>query len=242
MKNKLLFIIGCLVLSLACNLPAFSPTVESPPTQTPLPSPEAETTPQASPTATPEPPPLYFTEEFDLPSPYWKYEQVGGAQPAEINTANGTLKIVHAAPDTWLVGVNTAHSYSNVFVRADISLDAGGSAGLICRYDEAAGWYEFDLANDGTYNLLLGQWLSPGIVKYIPILSDTIKSPGGLQGTEIGFFCHEDFLELYSNGTLIRRYDATNYGLTEGNIGISTASFADAPMTATFQWVSVAEK
>ncbi len=242
MKKQPFLIIGCLTFSLACNLPFLSPTVETPPTQTALPTQKVEPTAQASPTASPEPPPLYFTEDFDISSPYWDIVQAAGAQNAEITTSNGALQIVHTAPDTWLVGINTAHTYSNVFVRTKASLSASGSAGLICRYTPNAGWYELDIASNGTYSLLLGQWLSPGIAKYIPIISDNINSSSGVQGSEIGLFCSEGFLEIYLKDSLIRRYDATNYGLTEGNIGIASASFAEVPMTAFFEWVKVDEK
>lgn len=242
MKKQLHLIIGCLLLSLACNLPFFSPTVESTPTQAPPPSPGDEPTSQSSPTATPEPPPPYFTEEFDIPSPYWQNLQAGGSQPAEITTSNGALQILHNAPDTWLVGVHVVHSYSNVFVRAKISLNGRGSAGLICRYSEIDGWYEFDVAGDGAYYLLFGQWLSPGIAKYIPMISGQLNLPNGMQDAEIGLFCNDGFLDLHVNGTRIRGYDATNYGLTKGNIGFATASFTDVPMTASIEWVSVADK
>lgn len=240
--NRREFLIGCLLLSLACNLPGSAPTVESPPTQTPPPSLEADATPQTSPTAMPEPPPPYFTEEFDLPSPYWTHLQAGGAQPADLSTTNGALRILHTAPDTWLVGVHVIHTYSDVFVRAKVSLDAGGSAGVICRYSETDGWYEFDIATDGDYNLLYGQWLAPGIVKYVPMFSGQAKLPNGIQGTEIGLFCEGDFLDLYVNGTRVRHFDATNYGLLEGNIGFATASFTQVPMTASVEWMQIAEK
>jgi hypothetical protein len=61
---------------------------------------------------------------------------------------------------------------------------------------------------------------------------------GGVNG-EIGLFCEDNFLRLYANGTLIRNLEVTNYGLTEGYIGITVSSFADAPMTGVFEWVKV---
>ncbi len=240
MKKHFLVLAGCLTLTVACNLPLSTPTVESPPTQTPLPPLEAEPTPQAS--ATPKPPPLYFTEDFNVASPYWVFIQIGGAQPAATSFQNGALQIAASAPDTWLVGIHTVHTYSNVFVRAAVSLEPGGSAGLVCRYTEETGWYEFNAASDGTYGILLGQWLAPGVVKYIPMISDSNSLLSGRRGAELGFFCHDEMLELYVNNTLLRRYDATNYGLTEGNIGIAAASFAEAPMTAAFEWIKIEEK
>lgn len=242
MKKLFLVLAGCLTLTVACNLPISTPTVESPLSQTPLSSPEAEPTPQASPIPTPKPTSLYFTEDFDAASPYWVFIQIGGAQPAATSVQNGALQIAASAPDTWLVGIHNAHTYSNVFVRAVVLLTPGGSAGLICRYSEKKGWYEFNAASDGTYSILLGQWLAPGVAKYIPIISDASSRLGGTQPIELGFFCRDGFLELYADNDLVRRYDATNYGLTEGNIGITASSFAEVPMTVVFEWVSVSDK
>lgn len=242
MKN--LFFIGLLLLLSACNLPAPAPEVESAPV-TSLPS-----TPGLDATvpvvfsaealsATPEPPPPYFTEEFDAPSPYWKFLQTGGALAPLTSITSGSLRIDASAPDAWLMGVLVVHSYPNVFVRAKTSLSPTGSTGLICRYNESIGWYEFNAASDGTYNILLGQWLAPGVVKYIPIVSDNSSLLKGNLNREIGLHCQDNLLHLYVNGTLLRRVDVTNYGLMDGNIGVSAASFAEVPMTAIFDWVRI---
>jgi hypothetical protein len=247
LMKKYFLLIGCLILSSACNLGVPTPGSESNPTSTPLSAPEAETASPAlasAETATPlpEPPPLFFTEEFDLPSPYWNFIQAAGLQPPLTTTSNGNLRIDFPSPDSWLVGVNVVHSYSNVFIRAKVSLTPSGSVGLICRYNEESGWYEFNAASDGTYSLLLGQWLADGIVKYIPMVSDPAKLPNGVRDLELGMYCHDGFIELYSSGALIRRFDATNYGLTDGNIGISTASFGEAPTSTLLEWLKVDEK
>ena len=243
---KKLFIIGCLLLTSACNLPATAPVTESPITatlpSTPIPVTDA---PAASPTATIpptlQPLPLYFTEEFETASPYWEFLQAGGTSTPVTSFQNGSLHIDISTTDTWLVGIHNANTYSNVFVRAKTSAAPTGSTGLICRYSED-GWYEFNIANDGTYSILLGQWLSPGVVKYIPIVNDNSKQLTGNSTNEIGLFCEDGFLQLYVNGTMIRRADVTNYGLTEGKIGITAASFSEVPTTVTFEQISVSEK
>jgi hypothetical protein len=243
--KKIIPLLGCLLLSLACNLgvpaPGSGPTASA----TPLSAPGLDAAAQAAiaaetPSSTLEPPPPYFTEEFDASSPYWKIIQIGGAQPAT-STFNGSLRIDYPAPDSWIIGIHIIHSYSNVYLRAKTSVDPGGSVGLICRYNETNGWFEFNAASDGTYSLLLGKWLTGGIAAYVPIVndnSDLIKSPA----LELGLFCEDNFLRLYINNTLIRNVDVTNYGLTGGNIGVSAASFSQAPMTAIFEWVKVDQK
>ena len=245
---KKIFMIGCLLLTSACNLGVPAPVTESPLTATSLPSSEAATATQAvvvietsALTPTTEPFPLYFTEEFDANSPYWEFLQAGGTSTPLTSLQNDALRIDISSPDTWFVGVHNANSYLNVFIRANISLSPSGAAGLICRYSED-GWYEFNAASDGTYSVLLGQWLSPGIAKYIPILDDSSNQLVGSSVNEIGLFCEDNFLHLYANGILIRRADITNYGLTEGNIGLTASSFGEIPMSAIFEWVQVSKE
>ena len=239
---KKLFFIGCLLLTVACNLPNSTPAADSPLTATLPSSPVTVTETQTVP-VTLEPLPRYFTEEFDAASSsyYWEFLQAGGTTTPLPLFQNGSLQINISSPDTWLVGIHNANSYSNVFVRAKSSITPTGSAGLICRYSED-GWYEFNVSNDGTYSVLLGQWLSQDVVKYAPIINDLSNKLTEVTASEIGLFCEDNFLQLYVNGTMIRRVEVTNYGLTEGKIGITASSFMEIPVTAIFEWVSVGEK
>ncbi len=246
MKKQIHFLIGCLILSLACNLPGSTPEVEPDPTQAPLPAPETvSVTPSliATETAvpTPEPPPLFFTDEFDAASPYWRFLQTGGIDAPLAVFENGALRVDITSVDTWSIGVHNAHTYLDVFVSAKASVLPSGSVGLICRYDERAGWYEFNAASDGSYSVLFGQWLAEGIAQYKPIITDFsghLASPDH----SIGLHCRENFIHVFVNDTLIRNLDVTNYGLGEGNIGITASSFGEIPARAMFEWVKVSEK
>ncbi len=230
-----------MLLLTACQGAASSQTVEaSPPALIPSLNPA---TPTPAPTATSFPTPLYFTDEFDIVSPYWEMFQTGGTAIPLAAIENGSMRIALSAADTWSIGIYNANTYPNVFIRAQASVTPTGSIGVICRYDEATGWFEFNLGSDGTTSLLYGQWLATGIAKYKPINTEsaTHVSPAG-QGNMIGLFCEDNFLHLYVNDTLILNVDVTNYGLTEGNIGITASSFAEAPMSASFEWVKIDSK
>lgn len=243
---KKIFLIGCLLLTVACNLPVSTPTADPASAETPPspPTPDAATQSQSiTETAVPavEAPPLYFTDEFDAVTPFWEFHQTGGAQLPAPSLQNGALRIDIGSPDTWLIGIHNVHSYSSVFIRAKASISTSGSVGLICRYSED-GWFEFNVSSDGSYSVLLGQWLSSEVVKYLPVINDTSNQlTGGLPG-EIGLFCEDNFLRLYADDTMIRRVEVTNYGLEEGNIGITASSFAEVPTIALFEWVSVADQ
>ncbi|MEO7838158.1 MAG: hypothetical protein ABIU06_02300, partial [Anaerolineales bacterium] len=116
------------------------------------------------------------------------------------------------------------------------------SMGLICRYSEENGWFEYNVSTDGTYNLLYGKWLTVGIADYLPITdgsSNSIQPSGAPQ--LIGLACSDTALALYINDTIIRNVDVTNYGLTEGKVGITAASFENTPVVVALERVIVSE-
>jgi len=185
---------------------------------------------------------LFFTDEFNADLGAWASFQSGGEETPKIKLENDFLRIDLSSPNTWYYAILNAHEYSDVFVSAKFLGTPAGSIGVLCDYSESNGWYEFNLASDGTYSVLFGQWLALGIAQYTPIATDTTEylQPGKLDG-EVGLACQENILFLYINGKLFRKLDVTHYGLTEGKIGISAASFEEIPMIATFDWVKVSE-
>lgn len=246
---KKLLLIGFLLLA-ACQTATPPPMLVTPPTATatlpptPVPEPSIPTIPPA-PTISPspEPPPLYFTEEFDFPSAYWDFFQTGGTLPPSALFENGMLRIDIPSADTWWMGIHNVHTYADVFVRAKAAVGAPGSMGLVCRYSETNGWYEFNVASDGAYNALYGQRLAPEVAKYIPLIpTGAGRLDPASPNYEIGLSCRENFLNLYVNGALIRRVDVANFGLTDGNIGVTASSFGEAPMIVLFEWVRVGEE
>jgi hypothetical protein len=112
----------------------------------------------------------------------------------------------------------------------------------VCRYDEQAGWYEFNVSGDRTYNVLYGQWLAEGVARYTPIAFDSSEylNPTGADN-EIGLACEGTALWLYINGKLFRKLGETRFALTGGRVGLSLASFENTPVSAGFDWVRVGE-
>lgn len=243
---KRIFLVAFLFLTSACSPSNAMPTVETPPTQTPLPPPTAiqpsATFPPAetatpAPTSTPQPPALYFADEFDSLSPYWDLIQAGGATAPQTAIQDGALRVDFSAPDAWLVGVHSVHTYADVIIRAQTSIAVGGSVGLICRYS-ADGWYEFDAASDGSYGVYYAQWLADGIVKYVPMMSGVSPRINAAEN-EIGLACLGERIQIFANGEMIRNIEAGGYGLTEGKIGIAAAAFANIPAAVFFQRIQI---
>jgi hypothetical protein len=243
---KKLFI-GYLIIISACQsatptpVPPLFPTATLPPTLTP-----ATITPQPTPTLEPTPTPLprLFTNEFDGLLAGWVILQAGSDSVPNINTENDRLIVQMDSPYTWVYAIYGAQDYGDIRIEAEFSNQAGSpsSIGLLCRYTESDGWFEYNVSTDGTYNVLYGQWLSTGIADYLPILSESsgeIQPSGASQ--EIGLICSGTTVSLFVNQIRIRNVDVSRYELAEGKVGITVASFENTPVIAGFDWVKVSE-
>lgn len=247
MKKLLL---GCLILITACQSTANAPTLVPSlfPTSTPRPSPTfvpAAVSPELSPTLelSPTPFPSLFTEEFDSIPAGWVILQGGNESVPNVKTENGSLILEMDSTYTWLYALYGAQDYSSVHMDTQFTSRAmsPSSVGLICGYSEETGWLEYNVSTDGTYNVLYGKWLSPGIVDYAPITDGTSKAiqRNGMTQT-IGLTCAEKKISLFINDTLIRNVNVTNYAVN-GKIGIAAASFENSPVTVGVDWVKVSE-
>lgn len=212
-------------------------------TPTALPS----STPEPTRTFTPVPPtslPRFFTEEFDGRLPDWSILQSNQVSLPGTRVEDGMLFFELAVPYQWVYAILGAEEYDDV--RVDVLVQSRGTSpeamGLICRYSEANGWYEFNISGDGTYSVLFGQWLAEGVATYTPIASASSEylKPGAAQN-EIGIFCQKDMLSLHINGKLFRNLDVSRFGLAGGKLGLSIASFDNVPITAAFDWVKVSQ-
>jgi hypothetical protein len=244
---KKLFLFGFLVLTSACQTatPTLAPSLF--PTSTPLPSPiPATASPAPSPTLEPSPTPFprSFTEEFDGSLTGWVILQAGNDGVPNIKTEKSGLLLQMDFPYTWLYALYGAQDYTNVRVDTQFTNRAltPASAGLICRYSEEQGWFEFNVSTDGTYNVLFGRWLDAGIVEYLPIVdgaSNTIQPSGATQ--KLGLACVDTNLYLYINDTLFRQLDVANYELTAGKVGLAASAFENIPVVIGFDSVAISE-
>jgi hypothetical protein len=241
-------LIGCLILITACQ-PAATPTsIASPlPTATipPTPIPAAATPqPTLTPEFTPTPFPRFFTDEFDVALADWDILQAGNEATPTIKTENSNFILQMDSPYTWVYAVYGAQDYGDIRIDAQFTNQAGSPAsiGLVCRYSESDGWFEYNVSTDGTYNVLYGQWLANGIADYLLILSassNTIQPTGASQ--EIGLICSATTLSLLIDQNIIRNVDVSRYELTQGKIGVTASSFENTPVIAAFNWVKVSE-
>jgi hypothetical protein len=244
-----IILIGCLILITACQstsagqteTPAPSSTATPPPTPIPFTvTPEPTATLALSPT----PFPRFFTDEFDSSLAGWAILQAGNESVPNTKTENGNFIMQMDSPFSWLYAIYGAQDYANVRIDAQFTNQAGSpsSMGLICRYSEENGWFEYNVSTDGSYNLLYGSWLAVGIADYLPITdgSSNLIQPSGAPQL-IGLVCSDTALALYINDTIIRNVDVTNYGLTEGSVGITASSYENTPVVVALERVIVSE-
>lgn len=237
------FLLGYFLLLIACQSTTPTPLRESTPTASLQPELEPATatiTFTPAPTLSPTPIPLYFTEDFNSSdTSVWNSFQTGGEALPTLGIENGLLRFDLSSPNSWYYAIHNAHKYEDVHITAKFSGPPSGSTGLICRYSES-GWYEFNIASDGTYSVLFGQLLGDGIANYLPIANDSTEyiTPG-LMDYEIGLTCQGNLLSLSVNGKLFRNLDVSRFALTSGKIGIATASFEEIPIITTFDWLKI---
>lgn len=240
-----LLLIVLAISSASCAAPTPQPTLTlSHPTATRSATPASTATSAVpSATATVPPAPRFFTEEFNAKPAYWSFLQVDNGQAAlSPGTRDGFLVFDLPSPNEWAYAMYGGNNYTDVTVEAETQFrtDGDGSVGLVCRYDEQAGWYEFNIYADHTYQLLFGQWLAQGVARYTPLYqatSDQIQA----DTNQIGLRCQGNALTPFINGVQTRTWQELKYGLQSGKVGLAASSFEDSPFTVAFDWARVTE-
>lgn len=263
--KPLLFFAGLLlVVGLACNAlgggdtpsqPSqpeqpvqVQPTQAPPPTKEPLPT-EEPTQPPA-PTEPPAPQAQqFFTEEFDTPLRGWDILTVTGSTNADpdkvtVEARDGKLVWDFESEYVYYYIFYNAFEYSDV--RLDVRADNRGrnnnSISLICRYDPDVGWYEFNIANNGLYDIYYGEVTSSGEIQYNLIAnggSNAIKQ--GKEINEYSIACDGDKLTLWINGKETKSLSEKKFALRDGQVGVSVSAFEVLPIQIEMDWVKISE-
>jgi hypothetical protein len=121
-------------------------------------------------------------------------------------------------------------------VQIDISAENRGSnennVSMICRYTDR-GWYEFNIGNDGIWDILRYdegsgyETLYNGGSNSINMGKDTNSYTGVCAGNQ---------LTLYINGVETRTVRDSTY--SSGYAGVSVSSFSSVPVTIEFDYVT----
>lgn len=246
------FVALLLAVSLACSggaTPAPTAVPTNPPLPTNPPPPPVDQQPTVelpSSVVTQE----FFTEEFDSPlSNAWSILTVTGSNSADadkvtVEPDNGRLKWKFDSEYVYYYLFYEGANYSDVKVevKADNRGRNNNSVSLICRYDADSGWYEFNIANNGLYDILYAEVTSNGDIAYNTITnggSNAIKQ--GRDVNEYAITCDGDKLTLTINGKEVNTLTETRYALRDGGVGMSVSSFNVLPIEVEMDWFKISE-
>ncbi len=230
----------------------------SPSAATSAPAPQTTTaTPQptAQPTAS-----KYFQEDFNSSlSSDWSQFVVNGAKVPKggnstlvksnfgnmtVGVKDGFLVFDLESQGQWIYAIYDAQEYDDV--RLDVSAENRGNndnnISLICRYSPDQGWYEFNIANNGLYNIYYAQVQPDNTVIYSKIADGGYnKIKQGKDTNQIGISCAGRTLTLFINDHQVKQIDDNQYVLKSGKVGVSVSSFTDPPAIVGFDWVKVSQ-
>lgn len=256
---SLLLLVGMACLGSAPQPTAVpqEPTVEEQPTDVPEPTEESEPTEEpteeAEPTEEPTEEPVaeeFYTEEFDETlSDTWEVFTVTGddkadARKVKVEADNGKLVWDFDSTQVYYYLFNDAVSYEDV--QLEVSADNRGrnnnSISLVCRHDPETGWYEFNIANSGVYNILYAEVGKGGKIKYNYIDNGgSLAIKQGKNVNEYGIICKGNELSLFINGEDVKTVKENKYALREGGVGISVSSFNVLPILIEMDWIKIIE-
>jgi hypothetical protein len=253
-----------LLVGLACSaVGGADPTPVPPPTQvieptsppppTAVPPTEALPTEAATEAATEPPAPQsqqFFEEEFDTPlTNDWDVLTVTDspdADPDKVTVEADNGKLIWNFDSEWVYYYMFYNAFEYEDVRLDIRADNRGrnnnNISLICRYDPDIGWYEFNIANNGLYDVYYAEVTDSGNISYNRIAnggSNAIKQ--GKEVNEYAIVCQGDELTLFINGEEVNSFTEKNFGLRSGQVGMSVSSFNVLPILIEMEWFKVSE-
>ena len=251
------FVSILLIVGLACG--GTAPTQAPPPTQPVqviptevLPEP-TEVPPTEAPAPTEPAAPeaeAFFTEEFDEPlSNDWSIFTVTASDDADpdkvtVEAENGQL--VWNFDSEWVYYYLFYEAFTYEDVQVDVRADNRGrnnnNISLICRYDPDVGWYEFNIANNGLYDIYYAEVTDSGEISYNRITNGGSNSINqGKDVNEYSISCKGEELSLTINGDEVNTISERNYGLREGQVGVSVSSFNVLPILIEMDWIEISE-
>jgi hypothetical protein len=238
-------IIALLLFVAACQSATPMPVATLAPTETPSPSPVPPTDtplPTATPESTTTPYPMFFTDEFDSLSAAWTTLQAGSDAAPNVTAQDSRFTIQADSPYTWVYSLYEPQDYGNVRIDTKFVNNAlsPASAGLICSYNDTAGWLEYNVTSDGSYNLLYGKWLASGVADYQPIVNGSSNAiPQSGMELQIGLICSGTTASLLINDTIVRNADVSRFALASGKVGVAVSSYENTPVIVSFDWFKV---
>lgn len=196
----------------------------------------------------------YYTEDFNGTLQYWPTYFVDKRQDPVISNELFN-DVSFSAGDGWYLfdiqrkqmeAYSLYDPYEYEDVRVDIRTENQGvneiSFSLICHYSNENGWYEFNIANNGLYDIHYAKPNSNGYIAYRKIAdggSNKIKTGNAIN--EYSIICQGNALSLYINGDLVKETSDHLSALRMGKIGVSVSSFNVLPVSVRLDWIKISK-
>lgn len=223
------------------------------PPATDVPEAAATTAPvvsEATETAAPAVAADYYREEFegDISNySYFEYHEafmnVTEDKSIKPTTKDGTLVFDLQKKNKWVYVTYDAYTYDNVKIEisADNRAKNSNNVSLICRYSEE-GWYEFNIANSGLYDIFA--YDAVGSVKKGYNLIANGGSTAIKQGKDVNVYtavCDGDSLSLYINGYEVKTVTDPKFKFREGKVGFGVSSFEVTPILVKVDYLDITQ-
>jgi hypothetical protein len=206
------------------------PTDEETPTDAP-PTPEAQ---------------IYYTETFDGNLDNYTYFNTGkgNEDKMSLKTNDGYLVFDLKDNNLWIYITYNPFTYKDAVIEVTVENNGknNNTVGLLCRYNKDEGWYEFNIANNGSYWIYAYDATSAINKVYNTIASGTSKAVK--QGKDIntyGATCIGDKLTLTINGVEVKTVKDVKYKFHEGKVGFSVSSFDVTPIMVNVDSFTISE-
>ncbi len=179
---------------------------------------------------------IAYSSEFDGGLEDWDFFLTSGNDSGySATTQNSTLRLEIDRTNTWVYFVNNQIEMADI--RIDTSVENLGrnnnNVSLICRYNDR-GWYEFNIANNGTYSILR---YNTSTNQYTALFSGGSRAiRTGLDTNEYTAVCSGEDLSLYINGVETRTVSDRQFD--SGLAGLSISSFDVTPIIAEIDYVT----
>lgn len=223
--------------------PAAAPAEEA---DAPAPPPTAVPEPTAIPEPTEPPTPeaqRFFTEEFDGDLSNWDYFYFADDESGfDISPDKGRLVFDITGEYNYVYSYYTPEIYEDVRVETEVNNRGfnNNNVSLICRYDEAEGWYEFNIANNGMYWIYVyDERGGQGFVELASGGSNEIRM--GKDTNQYSAVCNGRKLTLYINGVETNSIEDNKFVLRDGMVGVSVSSFDVIPINVEVEWFTIME-
>jgi hypothetical protein len=192
----------------------------------------------------------FFGEEFDnaLSGDWTQFlyydAKVSDPEAVKVQTENGKLVWNFDTKELDYYLFYKAFSYQDVKIETRYDNRGVNNAvvSLICRYNPTYGWYEFQVANSGLYNIYAMEMLENGVMRENRLAnggSMAIKQGKGIN--EYSVTCQGNELTLRINGEKAAFVIDQKFSLSEGQVGIAVSSLNVTPVIVEVDWFKVSE-